>query len=108
MDIKSEAFVSTNGGTLAGGSLVSSPTSARIKRNRSIAGFESSPGSADGDDGDDGQDERRRQPGVKRACNECRQQKVSLPGYFRRLKEVDSLPNAPTLCYRWNVCTDSF
>ncbi len=67
-------------GAMSGGA--SSPTtSARpgtgssYKRKRSGAEFESSPGSA-GDDNDD-EGERRRQPGVKRACNECRQQKVS-------------------------------
>ena len=45
------------------------------KRKRSGPDFESSPGSGGEDIEDDG--ERRRQPGVKRACNECRQQKVS-------------------------------
>lgn len=45
------------------------------KRNVVGAGFDSSPGSID--DGDDA-DEKKRQP-VKRACNECRQQKVSRP-----------------------------
>jgi hypothetical protein len=67
-------------GAMSGGA--SSPTaSARpgtggsYKRKRSGAEFESSPGSG-GDDNDD-EGERRRQPGVKRACNECRQQKVS-------------------------------
>lgn len=48
------------------------------KRKRSSVGMMgSSPGSQDGDDdmmGDHG--EKKRQPGVKRACNECRQQKV--------------------------------
>lgn len=29
-----------------------------------------------GDDGDDASEARKKQPGVKRACNECRQQKV--------------------------------
>ncbi|KAI9760241.1 MAG: hypothetical protein M1835_000211 [Candelina submexicana] len=76
MDIKPDGLVGTNGGSVGGGSAVSSPASARRKRNRSIAGLNSSPSSADGDDGDDGQDDRRRQPGVKRACNECRQQKI--------------------------------
>lgn len=39
----------------------------------------SSPGSPDGDDDLAGDHhEKKRQPGVKRACNECRQQKVSL------------------------------
>lgn len=63
-----------------------SPASARhngvragVKRRRSGAGFESSPGSVDvpEGEGEDEEAERRRQPGVKRACNECRQQKVS-------------------------------
>ncbi|KAF3387168.1 Regulatory protein LEU3 [Penicillium rolfsii] len=43
------------------------------KRNVTIAGMDSSPGSID--DGEDNGDDKRRQP-VKRACNECRQQKV--------------------------------
>lgn len=52
-----------------------------VKRKRSINGFESSPGSLDVVDNEDPDEaERRRQPGVKRACNECRQQKVSLDG----------------------------
>lgn len=57
-----------------------------IKRKRSsMAGIESSPGSIIDDEHDH---EKKRQPGVKRACNECRQQKVSqasssppCPGY---------------------------
>lgn len=47
------------------------------KRKRSVgipAHLESSPGS---DHDDDQGDDKKRQPGVKRACNECRQQKVS-------------------------------
>ncbi|KAI9826995.1 MAG: hypothetical protein M1819_007089 [Sarea resinae] len=62
-----------------GGSTIGSPASARLagrKRGPSIAGLDSSPGSIDDGDGDEGQDDRRRQPGVKRACNECRQQKL--------------------------------
>lgn len=47
-----------------------------LKRKRSGLDFESSPGSA-GEQDDAEEAERRRQPGVKRACNECRQQKVS-------------------------------
>ncbi|GLI73685.1 hypothetical protein PoHVEF18_001905 [Penicillium ochrochloron] len=43
------------------------------KRNVTIAGMDSSPGSID--DGEDIGDDKRRQP-VKRACNECRQQKI--------------------------------
>ena len=58
----------------------SSPVSARSaggggKRKRSGAGFDSSPGS--GGEIEDEEADRRRHPGVKRACNECRQQKVS-------------------------------
>jgi hypothetical protein len=45
------------------------------KRNGAGAGLDSSPGSID--DLDDVDQERKRQP-VKRACNECRQQKVCL------------------------------
>lgn len=45
------------------------------KRKRSGAEFESSPGS--GGEHEEEEGERRRQPGVKRACNECRQQKVT-------------------------------
>lgn len=43
-------------------------------------GMGDSPGSIDGDDDGavDGHHEKKRQPGVKRACNECRQQKVSV------------------------------
>ncbi|GAB0132469.1 hypothetical protein EsDP_00000904 [Epichloe bromicola] len=60
-----------------------SPTSSRHgnggpKRKRSGAvTHESSPGSAlDDDHGDQGDHDKKRQPGVKRACNECRQQKL--------------------------------
>jgi hypothetical protein len=50
-------------------------TGGSYKRKRSGVEFESSPGT--GGEGDEDEGERRRQPGVKRACNECRQQKVS-------------------------------
>lgn len=46
------------------------------KRTTTMAGLDSSPGSIDDIDGQDNQEEKKRQP-VKRACNECRQQKVS-------------------------------
>jgi hypothetical protein len=46
------------------------------KRNMTIAGIDSSPGSMEDMDDHDAREEKRRQP-VKRACNECRQQKVS-------------------------------
>ena len=67
-------------GLVSGGA--SSPTTSgrpgtggSYKRKRSGVEFESSPGT--GGEGDEDEGERRRQPGVKRACNECRQQKVS-------------------------------
>lgn len=52
------------------------------KRNVTIAGIDSSPGSIDDAEDHDGRDDKRRQP-VKRACNECRQQKVggTIPFY---------------------------
>ncbi|KAJ6785302.1 hypothetical protein PWT90_09219 [Aphanocladium album] len=66
-----------------GGSAAQSPTSPASsrhgngapKRKRSTGGpshVESSPGSGNEDDQDH---DKKRQPGVKRACNECRQQK---------------------------------
>lgn len=66
----------------AGGATPGSPTSpvssrhggGAVKRKRSMPGPESSPGSGHDDDHENG---KKRQPGVKRACNECRQQKVS-------------------------------
>ncbi|KAK1148951.1 hypothetical protein N8T08_007626 [Aspergillus melleus] len=47
------------------------------KRNVTVAGLDSSPGSVDVDDIEDidNREEKKRQP-VKRACNECRQQKL--------------------------------
>ncbi|BCR94428.1 putative C6 transcription factor (Leu3) [Aspergillus luchuensis] len=45
------------------------------KRTTTMAGLDSSPGSIDDIDGQDNQEEKKRQP-VKRACNECRQQKL--------------------------------
>ncbi|TAQ85157.1 hypothetical protein B7494_g6518 [Chlorociboria aeruginascens] len=64
-----------------GGGGASSPTTSvrpgtggAYKRNRSNAGFDSSPGT--GPEAEDEDADRRRQPGVKRACNECRQQKL--------------------------------
>ncbi|RYO78471.1 hypothetical protein DL766_008651 [Monosporascus sp. MC13-8B] len=48
-----------------------------IKRKRSNGGLDSSPGSGIGDEETPGgEPEKKRQPGVKRACNECRQQKL--------------------------------
>ncbi|KAJ5130343.1 uncharacterized protein N7515_006382 [Penicillium bovifimosum] len=45
------------------------------KRNTTIAGMDSSPGSIDDMEDNESREEKRRQP-VKRACNECRQQKL--------------------------------
>ncbi|KAJ5997007.1 hypothetical protein N7499_006677 [Penicillium canescens] len=45
------------------------------KRNVIMAGIDSSPGSMEDMDDHDAREEKRRQP-VKRACNECRQQKL--------------------------------
>jgi hypothetical protein len=53
------------------------------KRSNGMGTLESSPGSINDDDhgdhNDQGDHDKKRQPGVKRACNECRQQKVSQP-----------------------------
>ncbi|ORY55438.1 uncharacterized protein BCR38DRAFT_356785 [Pseudomassariella vexata] len=74
-----------DGHSLVGaGSASLSPTSPvsrhgpSIKRKRSLAGLDSSPGSGIGADEDQSmlETEKKRQPGVKRACNECRQQKL--------------------------------
>ena len=67
-----------------------------VKRKRSAAGFESSPGdSLEVQENEDEEAERRRQPGVKRACNECRQQKVSLvEGYLGGLTSKFSIQGA--------------
>lgn len=48
------------------------------KRNVAMAGLDSSPGSVEEFEDSEMREEKRRQP-VKRACNECRQQKVSCP-----------------------------
>ncbi len=50
-----------------------SPTSTKGRKRR-VRKVDSSPGSAD--DRHDTYKDKRRQPGVRRACNECRQQKV--------------------------------
>jgi hypothetical protein len=81
-----------NVGGVGGHGPASSPVSARGgvgggKRKRSGAGFESSPGSGGEHDDDEGDAERRRQPGVKRACNECRQQKVSHDLKFHPMRQ---------------------
>jgi hypothetical protein len=72
-------------GIHASGGAVSPATSGRpgtagdsYKRKRSGAEFESSPGTGGEGEGEEEEESKRRQPGVKRACNECRQQKVSI------------------------------
>lgn len=50
------------------------------KRNVTIAGFDSSPGSIEDAEDNDARDDKRKQP-VKRACNECRQQKVGAASF---------------------------
>lgn len=64
------------------------PGTSYSKRKRSGLEFESSPGT--GGEGDDDEGEKKRLPGVKRACNECRQQKVSHHGnsFVKILKTV--------------------
>ncbi|RJE18482.1 Transcription factor [Aspergillus sclerotialis] len=46
-----------------------------MKRSVAMAGLDSSPGSIDDVDENEAREEKKRQP-VKRACNECRQQKL--------------------------------
>ena len=73
----------TDGDTVERQTALNSPTFSRNsssgangkKRNLSAVGFIASPESPE--DGVDEVDERRKLPGVKRACNECRQQKGS-------------------------------
>ena len=71
-----------------------SPTSAKAgpgrgrKRTQDNAGLDSSPGSGEGEAEE--HDDRRRQPGVKRACNECRQQKVSRHPLLSSLHSLQS------------------
>ncbi|KAI9732901.1 MAG: hypothetical protein M1834_003841 [Cirrosporium novae-zelandiae] len=71
------------GGGANGQSSVSSaygsPVSARMggrKRDSLTAGLDESPESYDGRDIEEIHEAKRRLPGVKRACNECRQQKL--------------------------------
>ncbi|WEW58953.1 hypothetical protein PRK78_004421 [Emydomyces testavorans] len=56
----------------------------RKRRNVSIGGQSCSPGSANGGEEVEGQEEKKKYP-VKRACNECRQQKVIAQPACRRL-----------------------
>ena len=80
---------SVGNATLTG--TTASPTSVKDKRSRKR---ETSSGSEqDGYEGSVG--EKRRQPGVKRACNECRQQKVGRALVLRRGDHTadDSLPS---------------
>lgn len=56
-----------------------SPTNTKARGRKRTQSWDTSPGSVEDGEDEEGQEERRRQPGVKRACNECRQQKVSHP-----------------------------
>ncbi|KAK2003910.1 hypothetical protein LX36DRAFT_565274 [Colletotrichum falcatum] len=74
------AIVAAGGATPAS---PASPTNTRHapngppKRKHSTMALDSSPGSNVGHDDENGEpDSKKRQPGVKRACNECRQQKL--------------------------------
>ena len=84
--VADQAGIARGGGV--GGAGLGSPVSERQatsglsnrKRNASLAGFDSSPGTIDSPEADgseDGNHEGGRKQPVKRACNECRQQKVS-------------------------------
>ncbi|KAF7556641.1 hypothetical protein G7046_g6238 [Stylonectria norvegica] len=76
------------------------------KRKRStggMAGLESSPGSIIDDE--HGDHDKKRQPGVKRACNECRQQKEAL-GLFERGNYADNIFQLQQL--RCDVVQDPF
>ncbi|SLM39609.1 c6 transcription factor [Lasallia pustulata] len=57
-------------------SALASPTATKAGGRKRTQSWDTSPGSVEDGDDEDGQEERRRQPGVKRACNECRQQKL--------------------------------
>jgi hypothetical protein len=88
--VADQAGTARGGGVGGAGHSLGSPVSERHaasgisnrKRNASLAGLDSSPGtveSPEADASDDAHHEDRRKQPVKRACNECRQQKVSHP-----------------------------
>ena len=52
------------------------------KRSTGLGGAKDEVSLASDDDENDGDNDKKRQPGVKRACNECRQQKVSRTSAF--------------------------
>lgn len=60
------------------GGLSSPVISQSRKRDASVAGLDASPGSNESADQNDGDEQQSRKRPVKRACNECRQQKVRL------------------------------
>lgn len=73
----------TNGGSVAElqsnlsrNKALGSPTSTKARGRKRTQSWDTSPGSVEDGEDEEGQEERRRQPGVKRACNECRQQKA--------------------------------
>lgn len=97
---RSTVLTTQRDGTAAGSvhstSSASSPTNVKPgssrtrKRTLDGAGVVASPDSED--DGAEGSDEKKRQPGVKRACNECRQQKVS----DQAMRNAPTAPQADT------------
>ncbi|PSR75370.1 hypothetical protein BD289DRAFT_379373 [Coniella lustricola] len=73
VSVRSQAFAHSAGSAGLG------PNGAQKRKRGSVAIMDESPASIDGDDDGDGtgdHHEKKRQPGVKRACNECRQQKL--------------------------------
>jgi hypothetical protein len=77
------------------------------KRKRSGAEFESSPGTGgDGEgEGEEEEESKRRQPGVKRACNECRQQKASAD---RRFSPGKNPPTGMTVTVGCHCCREAY
>lgn len=71
------------------------------KRKRSsVVMMGESPESEDDDGTGEHSHEKKRQPGVKRACNECRQQKVSLSQCCAASIQLPSSILLPPLCCR--------
>lgn len=70
----------SSGGSIESADAVStlgSPTQSKVKSAKRLSNAALLDSSGSEDEGIDGRSSKRRQPGVKRACNECRQQKVS-------------------------------
>jgi hypothetical protein len=66
------------------GAVTSGGVVVRKKRTAALSGLDSSPGSVEDVEDAEPHEERKRQP-VKRACNECRQQKVRVQNPARWL-----------------------